>query len=51
MSYNGTLNFGLISDYDALSDLDYVAEALAESIDELAELAGVGAAEPTASGR
>lgn len=35
MSYNGRVNFGLLGDYDALADLDAVAEDVA---DELAEL-------------
>ena len=41
MSYDGNLFFGLLSDYDALPDLDDVAEALAESVEELAEAAGL----------
>jgi WS/DGAT/MGAT family acyltransferase len=39
MSYNGAVDFGLIGDYDALPDLDVVAESVSESIDELLELA------------
>jgi hypothetical protein len=35
MSYNGQLNFGLISDYDAVPDLDSLALDLEASIDEL----------------
>jgi hypothetical protein len=39
MSYNGRLNFGLLADYDALPDLDVILEGLAESRDELLEVA------------
>ncbi|MDX6652865.1 MAG: diacylglycerol O-acyltransferase / wax synthase [Solirubrobacterales bacterium] len=35
MSYNGQINFGLIGDYDAMSDLDRFAEDLEHSIEEL----------------
>ena len=35
LSYNGQLGFGLVADYDALSDLDELAVALRESIDAL----------------
>lgn len=44
MSYDGTLNFGLLGDYDAMPDLDVLADALRGAIDELAAAAGVGAA-------
>jgi diacylglycerol O-acyltransferase len=39
MSYNGGINFGLIGDYDTLPDLDFIADALSESIGELVDLA------------
>jgi WS/DGAT/MGAT family acyltransferase len=39
ISYNGGLNFGLIADYDALPDLDVVAEGIEGSIAELTTLA------------
>jgi WS/DGAT/MGAT family acyltransferase len=42
MSYNGQLNFGLTADYDALSDLELLADELRGAIDELADAAGVG---------
>ena len=49
MSYDGTLNFGLLGDYDALPDLDDLAAALRDAIAELAAAAGVtGAARPRA---
>jgi WS/DGAT/MGAT family acyltransferase len=44
MSYDGRLGFGLLGDYDALPDLDAVAEDLEASIDELADAAGLPAA-------
>jgi WS/DGAT/MGAT family acyltransferase len=40
MSYDGQVNFGLIGDYDAMGDLDDLAEDLDASIDELIEAAG-----------
>jgi diacylglycerol O-acyltransferase / wax synthase len=39
MSYNGRVNFGLTSDYDAMPDLDHLAADLDASIAELAEAA------------
>jgi diacylglycerol O-acyltransferase / wax synthase len=47
MSYDGTINFGLLGDYDALPDLDDLAAALRDAIAELAVAAGV----PPANGR
>ena len=44
MSYNGQVNFGLIGDYDAMADLDALADDLEASIAELA------AAAPSAEG-
>jgi diacylglycerol O-acyltransferase len=43
MSYNGQINFGLIGDFDAMTDLDQLAADLRASIEELAEAAGAGA--------
>jgi diacylglycerol O-acyltransferase / wax synthase len=40
MSYNGQLNFGLNADYDALADLEALADELRASIDELVAAAG-----------
>jgi WS/DGAT/MGAT family acyltransferase len=40
LSYNGQLNFGLVADYDALADVEMLADELRESIAELAEAAG-----------
>jgi diacylglycerol O-acyltransferase len=42
MSYDGQIDFGLIADYDAVPDLDLVADALREAIAELATAAGAG---------
>jgi diacylglycerol O-acyltransferase / wax synthase len=41
MSYDGKLGFGLLGDYDALADLDALAEFLRASIDALAAGASV----------
>jgi WS/DGAT/MGAT family acyltransferase len=41
MSYNGRLGFGLLGDYDALADLDTLADMLRRSIDALADGASV----------
>ena len=41
VSYDGGIFFGLIGDFDALPDLEGVAEGLRASIDELAAAAGV----------
>ena len=41
MSYDGRIDFGLVSDYDALPDVADVATALEGAIGELATLAGV----------
>jgi WS/DGAT/MGAT family acyltransferase len=42
MSYNGQMNFGLVGDYDAMHDLDELADDFYESLAGLAEAAGVG---------
>jgi hypothetical protein len=41
VSYNGTIDFGLVGDYDALHDLDDLGRMFAEAMTELAEIAGV----------
>jgi len=43
MSYNGRMDFGLLGDYDAMADLDVVAQALRDSLDELLAIAGATA--------
>ncbi len=40
MSYNGQLNFGLNADYDAMPDLEALADDLRAAIEELAAAAG-----------
>jgi diacylglycerol O-acyltransferase len=47
MSYNGGLAFGLLADYDAMPDIDFVSAALDQSLEELLR-AGAGAS-PTAA--
>ncbi|HEY6762565.1 MAG TPA: wax ester/triacylglycerol synthase family O-acyltransferase [Baekduia sp.] len=39
MSYNGQMNFGLLGDYDALPDLDRIADGIEASLAELLALA------------
>lgn len=39
MSYNGELNYGLLGDYDAVPDIDNLADEIRESLDELARAA------------
>ncbi|MBV9472389.1 MAG: DUF1298 domain-containing protein, partial [Solirubrobacterales bacterium] len=46
MSYNGQLNFGLNADYDALGDLERLADELRASIEELVAAAGQGPVSP-----
>lgn len=41
MSYNGRLGFGLLGDYDALPDIEQLADHLHDAIDALAQAAGV----------
>jgi len=45
MSYNGRMNFGLLGDYDALPDIDAIAEGIEASLAELLALARTRAAE------
>jgi diacylglycerol O-acyltransferase / wax synthase len=45
MSYNGQLNFGLNADYDAMPDLEALADELHASIEELAAAAGAAPAD------
>jgi diacylglycerol O-acyltransferase / wax synthase len=49
MSYNGKVGFGLLADYDAMEDVETVAEGIDASLAELAAAAGeagTAAAEP-----
>jgi WS/DGAT/MGAT family acyltransferase len=43
LSYNGQLNFGLVADYDALADVEVLADELRGSIEQLAAAAGATA--------
>jgi len=49
LSYNGQLNFGLVADYDALADVEVLADELRASLEELAAAAGVSAPPPSPS--
>jgi diacylglycerol O-acyltransferase len=40
MSYNGQMSFGLLGDYDAMADIDDVADGIEASLAELVALAG-----------
>jgi hypothetical protein len=51
MSYNGTINFGLVGDYDLMPDLDDLAGDLQASLAELADAAGVELAKPQRAAR
>jgi diacylglycerol O-acyltransferase / wax synthase len=39
MSYHGGIDYGLLADYDALPDIDVIAEGIRESLDELLDAA------------
>jgi diacylglycerol O-acyltransferase / wax synthase len=39
MSYNGRIDYGLLADYDALPDIDLVADGIRESLQELLDAA------------
>jgi diacylglycerol O-acyltransferase / wax synthase len=41
MSYDGRLGFGLLGDYDAMADLEALADDLRVAIDELTRAAGL----------
>ena len=42
MSYHGRLNFGLLGDFDAMPDLEVLAQGIRDSIEELRAAAGLG---------
>jgi hypothetical protein len=50
MSYNGSLQFGLLADYDALPDVDFIASAIEGSIAELLTAARAGSGGDGAGG-
>jgi len=35
MSYNGAIDYGLLGDYDALPDIDLIADGIAAALEEL----------------
>ena len=41
MSYDGKMNFGLLGDFDAMPDLEVVADGINASLDELRAAAGI----------
>ena len=42
MSYDGQVNFGLLADYDALPDVEVIADGVRDEIAQLLALAGEG---------
>jgi hypothetical protein len=50
MSYNGMVDFGLLGDFDAMPDLDFFADAVRESLNELLE-AAAGVSSPARTSR
>jgi hypothetical protein len=50
LSYNGQLNFGLVGDYDALADVEVLADELRSAIEELSVTAGASAPAPPGGG-
>jgi diacylglycerol O-acyltransferase len=60
MSYNGSLNFGLLADYDGVPDLDVIEDGIKDSLEELkraaraqgaaAKAGNGGDAQPTEAG-
>jgi hypothetical protein len=51
ISYNGLVEFGLLADYDAMDDVDFVAQAIKDSLGELVEAARAAKVSPRAAGR
>lgn len=47
MSYNGSLDFGLLADYDALPDVDVIAKGIDRALGELLAAARAGQGERT----
>jgi hypothetical protein len=39
MSYNGQMNFGLLGDFDAVSDIESIGEDIQEELNALVSLA------------
>jgi diacylglycerol O-acyltransferase len=51
MSYDGGMDFGLLADYDAMPDLDELADMVGESLAELVDAAALAEGEPKRNGR
>jgi WS/DGAT/MGAT family acyltransferase len=51
MSYNGGIDFGLLADYDAMGDVDLIADALSDSLTELLEATSSAEKEGVAAGQ
>jgi diacylglycerol O-acyltransferase / wax synthase len=49
MSYNGRIEYGLLADYDALPDLDVIADGIDQALDELLDVARGRAGQPSQS--
>jgi hypothetical protein len=47
ISYNGSINFGLIADREAIDDLEQIAGYIDESVNELLAAAEAGSGRPT----
>ena len=48
MSYNGEIDYGLLGDYDALPDIELIAQGLEDALDELLSVARGGQADAPA---
>jgi WS/DGAT/MGAT family acyltransferase len=51
ISYNGMVDFGLLADYDAMSDVDFMARAISEALEELVEAAREAGGDGAPKGR
>ena len=51
MSYNGSIDFGLLGDYDAMEDIEMLATGLTESLDDLRSAAEAAEARSQAEPR
>jgi WS/DGAT/MGAT family acyltransferase len=51
MSYDGSMDFGLLGDYDAMPDLEHLGELLDESLAELLDAAAAETGAPVTNGK
>ena len=51
MSYNGTVDFGLLADYDAMPDVEYVADSIRKSLNDLLDAARAAGSSEAAGDR